>query len=71
MSQYSRSERNANSGIVVGITPDDYPGGPLAGIAFQRRWKSVLSNWAAGITKRPGSWSAISSPAAHPRPWAR
>ncbi|MDB5893160.1 MAG: FAD-dependent oxidoreductase [Rhodoferax sp.] len=25
MSQYSRNERNANAGIVVGITPDDYP----------------------------------------------
>lgn len=37
MSQYSRVERNANSGIVVGITPDDYPGHPLAGIDFQRR----------------------------------
>jgi len=40
MSQYSRNERNANAGIVVGITPADYPGGPLAGIAFQRRWES-------------------------------
>ena len=40
MSQYSRNERNANSGIVVGITPEDYPGGPLAGVAFQRRWES-------------------------------
>jgi uncharacterized FAD-dependent dehydrogenase len=40
MSQYSRAERNANAGIVVGITPDDYPGGPLAGIAFQRHWES-------------------------------
>ena len=39
MSQYSRNERNANSGIVVGITPADYPGHPLAGIAFQRRWE--------------------------------
>lgn len=37
MSQYSRNERNANSAIVVGITPDDYPGHPLAGIDFQRR----------------------------------
>ncbi|MGB3560457.1 MAG: NAD(P)/FAD-dependent oxidoreductase [Geitlerinemataceae cyanobacterium] len=37
MSQYSRNERNANSGIVVGITPEDYPGHPLAGIALQRR----------------------------------
>ncbi len=39
MSQYSRAERNANAGIVVGITPADYPGGPLAGIAFQRHWE--------------------------------
>jgi uncharacterized FAD-dependent dehydrogenase len=36
MSQYSRAERNANAGIVVGISPRDYPGGPLAGIALQR-----------------------------------
>ncbi|MDP1662513.1 MAG: NAD(P)/FAD-dependent oxidoreductase [Phycisphaerales bacterium] len=42
MSQYSRSERNANAGIVVGITPEkDYPGGPLAGVAFQRRWETA------------------------------
>ena len=40
MSQYSRNERNANAGIVVGITPADYPGGPLAGIEFQRRLES-------------------------------
>ena len=37
MSQYSRAERNANSGIVVGITPEDFPGDdPLAGIELQR-----------------------------------
>ena len=40
MSQYSRNERNANSAIVVGITPEDYPGGPLAGIALQRQLES-------------------------------
>ncbi len=39
MSQYSRNERNANSGIVVGITPQDYPGDVLAGVAFQRQWE--------------------------------
>ncbi|WP_124947176.1 NAD(P)/FAD-dependent oxidoreductase [Sulfurirhabdus autotrophica] len=39
MSQYSRNERNANSGIVVGITPEDYPGDPLSGMAFQRKWE--------------------------------
>ncbi len=41
MSQYSRNERNANAGIVVGITPADYPGHPLAGIEFQRRWEAA------------------------------
>ncbi len=46
MSQYSRNERNANAGIVVGITPDDYPGRPLAGIGFQRRWEALA--YAAG-----------------------
>jgi hypothetical protein len=40
MSQYSRNERNANSGIVVGITPEDFPGDPLAGMEFQRKWEA-------------------------------
>ncbi|HSW24056.1 MAG TPA: FAD-dependent oxidoreductase, partial [Burkholderiaceae bacterium] len=48
MSQYSRNERNANAGIVVGIEPRDYrldrsaqgPVPPLDGIAFQRHWES-------------------------------
>ncbi|HCG9186033.1 TPA: NAD(P)/FAD-dependent oxidoreductase [Vibrio parahaemolyticus] len=41
MSQYSRAERNANSAIVVGISPEvDYPGDPLAGIRFQRELES-------------------------------
>ena len=41
MSQYSRSERNANSGIVVGITPDDFPDDdPLAGITLQEELES-------------------------------
>ena len=48
MSQYSRNERNANAGIVVGISPADYrlttvePDAPdaLAGIGFQRFWES-------------------------------
>jgi uncharacterized FAD-dependent dehydrogenase len=44
MSQYSRNERNANAGIVVGIDPRDYPGhaaaNPLAGIELQRQLES-------------------------------
>ncbi|MES2071784.1 MAG: NAD(P)/FAD-dependent oxidoreductase [Pseudomonadota bacterium] len=41
MSQYSRNERNANSAIVVGITPEDYPGHPLAGIDLQRKLEEL------------------------------
>ncbi len=42
MSQYSRNERNANAGIVVGVTPQqDFPEHVLAGIEFQRRWESA------------------------------
>jgi uncharacterized protein len=41
MSQYSRNERNANAGIVVGINPDeDFPGGPLAGVELQEKLES-------------------------------
>jgi uncharacterized FAD-dependent dehydrogenase len=41
MSQYSRNERNANAGIVVGISPaQDFPGGPLAGLALQESLES-------------------------------
>lgn len=54
MSQYSRNERNANSGIVVGITPTDYPGHPLAGIDFQRRWESRAFELGGGTYDAPG-----------------
>ncbi|MDH4235502.1 MAG: hypothetical protein OEV15_10265, partial [Gallionella sp.] len=55
MSQYSRNERNANSGIVVSITPEqDYPGGPLAGIEFQRRWESRAYELGGGNYQAPG-----------------
>jgi len=41
MSQYSRNERNANAGIVVGINPEeDFPGGPLAGVELQELLES-------------------------------
>ena len=40
MSQYSRNERNANAGIVVGVTPEDFGSDDvLAGLAFQRHWE--------------------------------
>jgi len=54
MSQYSRAERNANAGIVVGISPDDYPGHPLAGIAFQRKWESLAYDAGGRNYSAPG-----------------
>ena len=54
MSQYSRNERNANSAIVVGITPDDYPGHPLAGIEFQRRLEERAFELGGGTYEAPG-----------------
>jgi len=54
MSQYSRNERNANAGIVVGITPDDYPGGPMAGIEFQRALESKAYELGGSTYEAPG-----------------
>ena len=54
MSQYSRAERNANSGIVVDVTPADYPGHPLAGIAFQREWESKAYVVGGSTYEAPG-----------------
>ena len=66
MSQYSRNERNANAGIVVGITPQDYRQvgqasgprsdgiSPLDGIAFQRFWESRAFELGGGTYEAPG-----------------
>jgi hypothetical protein len=53
MSQYSRNERNANAGIVVGITPADYPGDALAGVEFQRRWEAAAFRAGGGSYAAP------------------
>jgi hypothetical protein len=54
MSQYERSGKNANSGIVVGITPEDYPGSPLAGIDFQRCLEERAFELGGGTYEAPG-----------------
>jgi uncharacterized protein len=65
MSQYSRNERNANAGIVVGIDPSDYrqdgrvgdkssPVCPLDGMAFQRFWESRAYELGGGGYQAPG-----------------
>jgi uncharacterized FAD-dependent dehydrogenase len=67
MSQYSRNERNANAGIVVGITPLDYPAGRWPASICSGGSKRVPSNSAAAPTKRRRSSSVTSSPAGHRR----
>ena len=62
MSQYSRNERNANAGIVVGIDPQDYrqdgrkdgPVNPLDGMVFQRIWESRAFELGGGDYSAPG-----------------
>jgi uncharacterized FAD-dependent dehydrogenase len=55
MSQYSRNERNANAGIVVGIEPEkDFPGGPLAGVALQEALESKAFELGGGDYCAPG-----------------
>jgi uncharacterized FAD-dependent dehydrogenase len=55
MSQYSRAERNANAGIVVGVTPADFSeAGPLAGIAFQRQLEQSAFKLGGGSYDAPG-----------------
>ncbi len=60
MSQYSRNERNANAGMVVGINPQDFPGwesgagSPLAGVALQRELESRAFVLGGGTYEAPG-----------------
>jgi len=54
MSQYSRNERNANAGIVVGIDPKDYPDSPLAGIDLQRSLESKAFELGGSSYEAPG-----------------
>lgn len=54
MSQYSRNERNANAGIVVGIEPADYPGHVLAGVELQRDLESRAFVAGGGDYRAPG-----------------
>ena len=58
MSQYSRAERNANAGIVVNVSPEDFPGdassNPLAGIALQRQLEAHAFELGGGTYEAPG-----------------
>ena len=55
MSQYERSGKNANSGIVVGISPEeDYPDDPLGGIKLQRQLESKAFELGGKTYEAPG-----------------
>jgi uncharacterized FAD-dependent dehydrogenase len=56
MSQYSRAERNANAGLVVNVTPEDFGGtiNPLAGIDFQRKLEAHAFELGGGTYEAPG-----------------
>lgn len=42
MSEYKRDGENANSALLVNVTPEDFGSDhPLAGIEFQRRWEKL------------------------------
>ena len=62
MSQHSRNERNANSGLVVNITLEDLepygdgPDDPLAGVAFQRHWEERAFEAGGASFKAPAQF---------------
>ena len=54
MSEHARDGKNANSALLVGVTPEDFgDGDPLSGIAFQRLWESRAFNLGGGNYKAP------------------
>jgi uncharacterized FAD-dependent dehydrogenase len=62
MSQHSRNERNANSGLVVNVDLKDLapwgkgPGDPLAGVVFQRHWERRAFQAGGGDYRAPAQW---------------
>lgn len=54
MSEYARDGKNANSALVVSVTPSDFPSdSPLAGIAFQQHWERLAFTAGGGNYRAP------------------
>lgn len=54
MSEYARDGKNANSALVVSVTPSDFPSdSPLAGIAFQQHWERLAFTAGGGHYRAP------------------
>jgi len=54
MSEYARDAENANSALLVGVNPGDFPGDhPLAGVEFQRKWEREAFELGGGNYSAP------------------
>jgi len=53
MSRFARDGVNANSALLVDVRPEDYGGGPLDGVAFQRRWERAAFCAGGGDYRAP------------------
>lgn len=71
MSYHARDGQNINGGLLVSVGPGDFAGGgPLAGMAFQRRWEELAYTLGGGGFSAPaqtvGSFLAQGKPALSP-----
>lgn len=53
MSDYARDGRNINGGLLVNVTPADFPASPLGGIAFQRQLEASAFALGGGGFRAP------------------
>lgn len=54
MSEYARGAENANSALLVGVGPEDFPNShPLAGVEFQRRYERAAYRLGGGNYTAP------------------
>lgn len=54
MSYHARAKENANSGLLVNITPEDFESeDPLAGVTFQRKWEELAFKAGGGNYHAP------------------
>jgi uncharacterized FAD-dependent dehydrogenase len=53
MSEYRRDGENCNGGLLVSVSPDDFPGVPTAGIGFQRTLEQSAFTHGGGNYRAP------------------
>ncbi len=67
MSRFARDGANANSALVVSVSPQDYEGdGPLSGIRFQRTWESAAFQAGEGSAPVQRVGDLLGSPVSGP-----